>query len=80
MHIQRIKAVQAHPVPSQVYRPGNIFDADVLRAPVIDRESVEEPEFPPGATPANGMQGVPLFRCNVCDAIVAESELDAHRC
>lgn len=33
-----------------------------------------------GATAQNGMQGVPLFSCDTCGDIVAESEMAAHVC
>jgi hypothetical protein len=42
---------------------------------------VEFPEeFPRGATVQNGMQGVPLFSCDACGTIVAETEIPFHDC
>jgi hypothetical protein len=79
MKVIRHKAVQVHPVPSTVYRPQGIFDPGVVAQPVIDYD-LHEDEFPMGATATNGMKGVPLYRCNHCDGVVAESEMKAHIC
>lgn len=79
LKIERKRAVQAHPVPDSVYRPGSIWHPEITKTPTIVRDD-EEPEYPVGASTANGMQGVPLYRCNYCETVVAGSETDAHRC
>lgn len=79
MKIERKRAVQVHPVPDSVYYPGSIWNSDIVRKPQIVADQ-EEPEYPVGASTANDMQGVPMYRCNQCELVVAEPELDAHRC
>lgn len=78
MGLIRIQCVQAHPVPKVVGGGSVPWDPALFQRPVKFSEAV--PEFPLGATVQNGMQGVPLFSCDLCGTIVAESEMAHHDC
>ena len=76
--LRRVRTVQAHYVPDVAYMAdGPNFDLPQEVGKIPDPGP---DEFPPGATVLNGMQGVELFRCEVCNALVAESEFDGHLC
>ena len=78
MSLIRIQCVQAHPVPKVVGGGSIPWDPALFARP---EKFVERPEeFPPGATVQNGMQGVPLFSCDACGTILAESEIPSHDC
>ena len=83
MRVIRKQSVQAHAVPGQAYQPGlspaSLFDPAVMRkaTPVVEEVP---PEYPQGASVANGMAGVAMYRCNRCESVVAEPELESHRC
>jgi hypothetical protein len=80
MTLIRIKTVQGHPVPSVVGGGVPPWEAQLFHRPGRLPSQETFSEFPAGATVQNGMQGVPLFSCDTCGDIVAESEMDAHVC
>jgi len=79
VHVVRRAAYQGHAVPATAGYPRGPFDADVLAQPVMEVFE-PEPEFPYGATAQNDMQGVPLYRCRVCNGLETEETLDQHQC
>jgi uncharacterized protein YlaI len=85
MKITRVKAVQAHPVPSAVYEPRGPFPAHIFEEPEIVTDYVVEDDehggnFEPGATSQNNYKPVKYYRCKTCRARVDEAHLSAHTC
>jgi hypothetical protein len=84
MRVRTIATFQGHYVPSKAYRAPGIFDPEITRkeSPVVDYETEQEglSPFPHGATAQNGMRGVRYFKCNVCEIVIMENELDDHVC
>jgi hypothetical protein len=79
MGLQRIQTVQAHPVPKVIGSAGVPWEPQLFHRP--ERMASAQPEgFPPGATVQNGMKGVPLFSCDSCGEVVAETEIPFHDC
>ncbi len=84
MRIRRIDTFQGHYVPDKAYRPGSIFAPEVTyQEPVLvdyptEQEGLES--YPVGATAQNQMKGVRYFRCNLCQTVISEYELDGHEC
>lgn len=85
MKITRVKAVQAHPVPSTVHEPRGPFPVHIFDEPeVVSDYAVENDEhgsnFEPGATAQNNYKPIKYFRCKNCRAKVAELSLSRHVC
>lgn len=71
-------APQGHAVPHQVLSAMGPFPSAYEPVMAEDRRVLEE--FPYGATAQNGMQGVVLYECRLCTAVLREEQLDAHKC
>jgi hypothetical protein len=79
MGLIRIQTVQAHPIPRVVGGGSPPWDPAVIQNRPEKLQWTEQ-EFPRGATVLNGFTGVPLFSCDLCGTVVAESEMDFHDC
>lgn len=85
MRIQRIPTKQGHKVPDTAHSPRGPFPAELYSSqPVVtDYVPVESggPDLPLGATAQNNFKpNVRWFRCNDCDELVSEHELETHTC
>jgi hypothetical protein len=84
MRVRTIATFQGHYVPSKAYRAQGIFAPEVTRREptLVDYDTEQEglSSFPHGATAQNGMRGVRYFKCNVCETVIVEHELDDHVC
>lgn len=70
------QAEQGHIVPSHVLEargPFQHYEPEIVHEEPVDL-------FPPGATAQNGMTEVVFYECRACEAVLRESELDAHQC
>lgn len=85
MKITRVKAVQAHPVPSRVHEPRGPFPDHIFDEPEIVSDYTSEDDeaginFEPGATAQNNYSPVKYYRCKACHARVASNDLELHAC
>lgn len=63
--------------------PSHILTANGPFGVYTPEKSEEDPsveEFPYGATAQNDMIGIGLYTCNLCGAVVRETELSIHEC
>lgn len=86
MRIQRIPTKQGHSVPSAAHAPRGPFPPELYHAKPVVTDYVPqsdsgEAELPVGATAQNNYKPVSRwFRCNDCDELVSEADLDIHDC
>lgn len=85
MKIEKIVTKQAHPVPSTVTRPRGPFPPEILAEPKIvyeyDRQSDNGGEdIPIEGTAQNNFKETKWFRCNLCEMLVSESQIEIHIC
>lgn len=85
MKIERIAAVQAHPVPSHAMQPRGPFPPELFReSPIVfDYESAYDEggdNFEKGATVQNNFKPAKFLRCGECLARVKENETETHVC
>lgn len=78
MRVIYVEAEQGHAVPAHAYEPRGPFGAPIRTE--ITNLTHDPDKFPVGATAQNGMKEISLFECQICEAILRESELDAHIC
>ena len=85
MKIEKIVTKQGHPVPSTVTRPRGPFPPELLAEPKIiyDYERQADnggEELPVEGTPQNNYKETRWFRCNLCEILVSENQLETHIC
>lgn len=80
--VERIAAVQAHPVPDKVMLPQGPFSRELLAEPeiVTDYEPAFQNDYLPGATAQNNFTPPKYLRCAVCFARVLEQDTPNHVC
>lgn len=80
--IERIEAVQVHPVPDRVTMPEGPFSRELLAEPEVVHDYVPafQDEFLPGATAQNKYKPPRYLRCAVCWARVLEEDTEYHVC
>lgn len=80
--VERIKAVQAHPVPDRVTEPNGPFSQELLAEPEINHNysPAFKDDYLPGATAQNNYRPPRYLRCALCSARVLESETEFHVC
>lgn len=78
MRVIQRDAVQAHAVPSRILEPRGPFP-QAYQPRIVDLP-YDPDAFPPGATAQNGMQEVALYECQLCMAVLKETQLDSHVC
>lgn len=77
MRTIRIDAEQGHAIPTHAYEARGPFAPVIPQVSDLDRD----PDwFPPGATAQNKMQGVPMYECRGCGAVLLERYVDGHVC
>mgnify|MGYP003334637335 CR=1 FL=1 len=81
MKIQRIATKQTHYIPASATRPQGPFPPEVLAEPKIvydyDRE---DSGVPVEGTAQNLFKESKWFRCNLCEMLVSESQIEVHIC
>jgi hypothetical protein len=85
MKVTRVKAVQAHPIPSRVTSPSGPFPQELFRESKINTEYESEvPEdgsnFPIGSTAQNNFKGARVLTCSECNGRVLEHKTGDHTC
>lgn len=85
MKIEKIVTRQVHPVPSTATRPKGPFPAEILSEPKVvydyDRQADHGGEdIPIEGTAQNNFQETKWYRCNLCEILVPESQLETHIC
>ena len=85
MKVTRVKAVQAHPVPSKVTSPKGPFPPELFRESkiVTEYESVDPEDghnFSIGSTSQNNFEGLRTLICSECDDRVLENRTGDHTC
>ena len=75
--VTRIQTYQGHRVPDHAYYPSFGFQADT---PVVVDTDVQPDDLDTGATAQNNFQGVIFYRCQDCEAVVRDDEVESHRC
>jgi hypothetical protein len=80
--IERIKAVQTHPVPERVMEPNGPFSQELLAEPKITTEYIPvfQEDFLPGSTAQNNFKPRKYLRCAFCSTKVLEDETEFHVC
>jgi hypothetical protein len=80
--VERIKAVQAHPVPDRITAPNGPFSQELLAEPEItnDYYPAFQNEHLPGSTAQNNFRPARYLRCGLCSARVLETETEFHVC
>jgi hypothetical protein len=77
MRIVYRDAVQGHAIPSRAYEARGPFAPVIPQVVDIDHD----PDWhPPGATAQNSMEGLALYECGACQAVLTENDLDGHVC
>lgn len=79
VRVERIKAVQVHPVPDKLTEPKGPFPQELFDEPEIVSISEVE-EHKPGATAQNNFRPEKYLRCGRCLIRVKESETKDHNC
>lgn len=64
-------------MPDRVLEPRGPFGK---YEPEVHALEYDPDKFPPGATAQNGMKEVVMYECNLCGAILKETQLDGHTC
>lgn len=81
MKIERIVTKQVHYVPPSATRPKGPFPPEVLAEPKVSYEYEREgEEIPVEGTAQNLFKETKWFRCNLCDMLVSESQIEIHIC
>lgn len=81
VRIDRIQAVQTHPVPDKVTAPQGPFPREMFDEPEIIADYIStEDEFEPGATAQNNFKPDKYLRCGNCLVRVKETETQDHIC
>jgi len=85
MKVTRVKAVQAHPVPSKVMSPRGPFPRELFDESriVTDYDSVDPEDgsnFAVGSTSQNNFSGIRTLICADCDVRVLENRTGDHIC
>lgn len=85
MKIEKIITKQGHPVPSTVMRPRGPFPPELLAEPKIvydyDRQSDNGgEELPIEGTAQNDYREKKWYRCNLCESLVSEAQIETHIC
>jgi hypothetical protein len=78
MRLMRRPAVQGHDIPTTAHRPNGPFPAELLAAPVVVDQEIDEPD--PRANAQNNFRTPSLVRCTHCGEVMYDDETDAHRC
>jgi len=81
--IQKIDAIQVHPVPARIMSPRGPFPPELFDEPEIinayDQSEYGE-EYELGATAQNNFTPPKWLRCGECYARVLETETEEHVC
>lgn len=77
-HVERIRALQVHPVPDKVTYPRGPFPDELFEEPEIVFAKEEDPQY--GATVQNNFKPPRYLRCASCNKRVPETETDSHEC
>ena len=85
MKVTRVKAVQAHPVPSRVMGASGPFPQELFIESKINTEYESEvPEdgsnFSIGSTAQNNFKGARVLTCSECNERVLEHKTGDHTC
>jgi hypothetical protein len=85
MKTTRVKAAQAHPVPTKVMSPTGPFPQELFRESRIVSDYFSEApqdgsDFPVGSTAQNNFQGARMLVCSQCDGRVLEHKTGDHVC
>lgn len=85
MKTTRVKAIQAHPVPSQRMTPMGPFPQELFtELKIVTEYELELPEdgsnFPLGSTAQNDFKGVKFLTCSGCHEKVLENKTGDHIC
>lgn len=85
MRVFNYKAVQVHPVPTQLTAPKGPFPREMFAEPEIiydyaPADDVDGSNLPLGATAQNNYKPVQVLRCGDCLARVLETETELHMC
>jgi hypothetical protein len=78
-YVERIQAIQAHPVPTKVVNPRGPFPPELLEEPEIVVPKVQH-DFLSGATAQNNFNPPRYLTCSLCRERVLESETKEHMC
>lgn len=78
-YVERIQAVQAHPIPSRVSDPRGPFPEELLAEPEIIVPNTRD-DYAKGATVQNNFNPPRYLICGVCRAKVLQTETDKHVC
>jgi hypothetical protein len=85
MKIEKIVTKQAHSVPSTVTRPKGPFPPEILAESKViydyNRQADNgQEDVPIEGTAQNNFKETKWFRCNLCELLIAESQLETHIC
>lgn len=85
MRVRRLRAEQAHWVPSQAYYAPGVFRPEVTAPGEILYSDDEGPDdggnyTPRGSTAQNGFKEVKWYRCTFCQEVLRETHTDGHDC
>lgn len=80
--VERIRAVQTHPVPDKVTAPNGPFSQELLAEPEITTNYIPafQEDFLPGSTAQNNFKPPRYLRCSLCSARVLEQDTEFHVC
>jgi hypothetical protein len=79
MRVERIQALQVHPVPDKILSPKGPFPSELFDEPEIVVTLPKE-DFLPGSTAQNDFKPPRYLRCALCNTRVLENEKNEHKC